>query len=190
MFLSCIPFLAFFISFFESKFLSGARFLVIFLLPKQLWHMWVCWQWIFWFCLIVCLFLIYFWSIFLLDMQFLVDLFFCFFKYFKGITTFSSNFIDFWLEVCYKYFLPLCVMFFWSFFPPSHCFQDFLSFFFFSSLFLAFFSRCTHSSVLAWRIPGIGERGGLPSVGLHRIGHDWRDLAAAAAACSCKEDQL
>ena len=30
----------------------------------------------------------------------------------------------------------------------------------------------THSSVLAWRIPGIGEPGGLPSVGLHRVGHD------------------
>ena len=38
----------------------------------------------------------------------------------------------------------------------------------------------THSSVLAWRIPGTGEPGGLPSVGLHRIGHDWSDLAAAA----------
>ena len=30
----------------------------------------------------------------------------------------------------------------------------------------------THSSVLAWRIPGTGEPGGLPSMGLHRIGHD------------------
>ena len=39
----------------------------------------------------------------------------------------------------------------------------------------------THSSVLAWRIPGMGEPGGLPSVGLHRVGHDWSDLAAAAA---------
>ena len=38
-----------------------------------------------------------------------------------------------------------------------------------------------HSSVLAWRIPGIGEPGGLPSMGSHRVGHDWRDLAAAAA---------
>jgi len=38
----------------------------------------------------------------------------------------------------------------------------------------------THSSVLAWRIPGMGEPGGLLSVGLHRIGHDWSDLAAAA----------
>ena len=40
----------------------------------------------------------------------------------------------------------------------------------------------THSSVLAWRIPGTGEPGGLPSLGLHRIGHDWSDLPAAAAA--------
>ena len=36
----------------------------------------------------------------------------------------------------------------------------------------------THSSVLAWRIPGTGEPGGLPSMGSHRVGHD---LAAAAA---------
>ena len=40
----------------------------------------------------------------------------------------------------------------------------------------------THSSVLAWRIPGMGEPGGLPSMGSHRVGHDWSDLAAAAAA--------
>ena len=39
----------------------------------------------------------------------------------------------------------------------------------------------THSSVLAWRIPGTGEPGGLPSTGSHRVGHDWSDLAAAAA---------
>ena len=38
----------------------------------------------------------------------------------------------------------------------------------------------THSSVLAWRILGIGEPGGLPSMGSHRVGHDWSDLAAAA----------
>ena len=37
----------------------------------------------------------------------------------------------------------------------------------------------THSSVLAWRIPGMAEPGGLPSMGSHRIGHDWSDLAAA-----------
>ena len=40
----------------------------------------------------------------------------------------------------------------------------------------------THSSVLAWRIPGTGEPGGLPSMGSHRVGCDWSDLAAAAAA--------
>ena len=38
----------------------------------------------------------------------------------------------------------------------------------------------THSSVLAWRIQGTGEPGGLPSMGSHRVGHDWSDLAAAA----------
>ena len=37
----------------------------------------------------------------------------------------------------------------------------------------------THSSVLAWRIPGMGEPGGLPSVGSHKVGHDWSNLAAA-----------
>ena len=39
----------------------------------------------------------------------------------------------------------------------------------------------THFSVLAWRIPGMVEPGGLPSMGSHRVGHDWSDLAAAAA---------
>ena len=38
----------------------------------------------------------------------------------------------------------------------------------------------THSSVLAWRIPGTEEAVGLPSMGLHRVGHDRSDLAAAA----------
>jgi hypothetical protein len=36
----------------------------------------------------------------------------------------------------------------------------------------------THSSVLAWRIPGTGKPGGLPSMGLHRVGHNGSDLAA------------
>ena len=40
----------------------------------------------------------------------------------------------------------------------------------------------THSSVLAWRIQGTGKPGRLPSMGLHRVGKDWSDLAAAAAA--------
>ena len=39
----------------------------------------------------------------------------------------------------------------------------------------------THSSVLAWRIPGTAEPGGLPAMGSHRVWHDWLDLAAAAA---------
>ena len=39
----------------------------------------------------------------------------------------------------------------------------------------------THSSALAWSIPGMGEPDGLLSMGLHRVGHDWRDLEAAAA---------
>ena len=39
-----------------------------------------------------------------------------------------------------------------------------------------------HSSVPAWRIPGTGEPGGLPSMGSHRVGHDWSKLAVAAAA--------
>ena len=40
----------------------------------------------------------------------------------------------------------------------------------------------TYSSVLAWRIPGTGEPGGLLSMGSHRVGHHLSDLAAAAAA--------
>ena len=40
----------------------------------------------------------------------------------------------------------------------------------------------THSRILAWRIPGMGEPGGLPSMGSHRVGHHWSNLAAAAAA--------
>ena len=39
-----------------------------------------------------------------------------------------------------------------------------------------------HSSILALRIPGMREPGGLPSMGSHRVGYDWSDLAAAAAA--------
>ena len=37
----------------------------------------------------------------------------------------------------------------------------------------------THSTVLAWRISGMGDAGGLPSMGSHRLGHDWSYLAAA-----------
>ena len=48
----------------------------------------------------------------------------------------------------------------------------------------------THSSVLAWRIPGTGEPGGLPSMGSHRVGHDWSGLAAAAAAILFTDSSL
>ena len=48
----------------------------------------------------------------------------------------------------------------------------------------------THSSVLALRIPETGEPGGLQSMGLHRVGHDWSDLAAAAAECALEELML
>ena len=49
----------------------------------------------------------------------------------------------------------------------------------------------THSSVLAWRIPGTGEPGGLPSMGSHRVRHDCSDLAAAAeAAAACFKNEL
>ena len=44
----------------------------------------------------------------------------------------------------------------------------------------------THSSVLAWRIPGTAKPGGLPSMGSHRVRYDWSDLAAAAATYQVK----
>ena len=42
----------------------------------------------------------------------------------------------------------------------------------------------THSSVLAWRIPGTGEPGGLPSLGSHRVGHNWSDLVVVVVVGS------
>ena len=56
--------------------------------------------------------------------------------------------------------------------------RDFTLFFHFHALEK---EMATHSSVLVWRTPGTGEPGGLPSMGSHRVGHDWSDLAAAAA---------
>ena len=41
-------------------------------------------------------------------------------------------------------------------------------------------AMATHSSILAWRIPGTEEPGGLPSTGSHRVRHDWSDLAASS----------
>ena len=48
----------------------------------------------------------------------------------------------------------------------------------------------THSSIFAWRIPGMEEPGGLPSMESHRAGHDWSDLATAAAAALGKEKAM
>ena len=48
----------------------------------------------------------------------------------------------------------------------------------------------THSSILAWRIPGMGEPGGLPSMGLHRVRHDWSDLAVAVADSILKSGDI
>ena len=48
----------------------------------------------------------------------------------------------------------------------------------------------THSSVLAWRIPGMGEPGGLPSMGSDRVRHNWSNLAAAAAGKTFIGDML
>ena len=47
-----------------------------------------------------------------------------------------------------------------------------------------------HSSTLAWRIPGMGEPGWLPSMGSHRVRHDWSDLAAAALSASIRHMAL
>ena len=44
---------------------------------------------------------------------------------------------------------------------------------------IAIQEMATHSSILAWRVPGTEEPGGLLSMGLHRVGHDWSDLTAA-----------
>ena len=63
----------------------------------------------------------------------------------------------------------------------SSCFWTRLSDFTFAFHFHALEKEmATHSSVPAWRIPGTGEPGGLSSMGLHRVRHDWSDLAAVS----------
>ena len=54
----------------------------------------------------------------------------------------------------------------------------------------SFLEMATHSSVLAWRILVMGKPHGLPSMGLHRGGHDWSDLATAAAAAAFSSSTL
>ena len=84
---------------------------------------------------------------------------------------FSSSVKDAYL---FSYFL------FWSFYISMKN-PDFPFTFHFHALEK---EMATHSSVLAWRIPGTGEPGGLPSIRSHRVGHDWSKLAAAAAAAA------
>ena len=48
----------------------------------------------------------------------------------------------------------------------------------------------TYSSVIAWRIPRMGEPGGLLSMGSHRVGHDWSDLSVAAAVPYVRRNYL
>ena len=48
-------------------------------------------------------------------------------------------------------------------------------------------AMATHSSTLAWGIPGTGETGGLPSMGSYIVGHDWSNLAAAVGSLKKKE---
>ena len=54
----------------------------------------------------------------------------------------------------------------------------------------AFHTLVTHSSILAWKIPGTEEPGGLLSMESHRVGHSWSDLAAAAAAAAAHASKL
>ena len=51
-------------------------------------------------------------------------------------------------------------------------------------------AMATHSSTLAWEIPWTEEPGGLPSMALHRVRHDWRNLAAAAATAQSRKELL
>ena len=48
----------------------------------------------------------------------------------------------------------------------------------------------THSSVLAWRIPATADPGGLPSMGSHRVGHDWSDLVVVVVMIYIKNIPL
>ena len=96
-------------------------------------------------------------------------------KYFDNSTLIfiSTEIYDFLAHVLNSWFVL------WSVFP------EFLWHFLMISHNVAIYTLLTHSSVLAWRIPGTGEPGGLPSLGSHRVGHDWSDLAAAAALPCC-----
>ena len=95
----------------------------------------------------------------------------------------------------YKNKTPIYVVYIFYFYKYFNLFIKFLLYIFnlFLFNFLRHWEACgilvpiyltglTHSSVLAWRIPGTGKPGGLPCMGSHRVGHDWSDLAVAAVA--------
>ena len=94
---------------------------------------------------------------------------------------FFSFFLNFWKFNYASWFFFCFVLFFFFFFFRFIIFEVFFTFHFHALE----KEMATHSSVLAWRIPRMGEPGGLPSMGLHRVGHDWSDLAAAAASWVC-----
>ena len=72
----------------------------------------------------------------------------------------------------------------WGFLVPTEKFKDMFQIAMYIPLEK---EMATHSSVLAWRIPGTGEPGGLPSMGSHRVGHDWSDSAAAGLCFIAKQ---
>ena len=94
--------------------------------------------------------------------------------------TFGSSWLTYCWSLAWRILsitLLVCEM------SPSHDHRTRLSNFTFPFHFHALGKElATHSSILAWRIPGTGEPGGLLSMGSHRVGHDWSDLAAAAPA--------
>ena len=90
------------------------------------------------------------------------------------VFSFAFSFSSFlsYFKACQTTILPFCISFSWGwswFLSPIQCHE-------------------LPSRVLAWRIPGTEEPGRRTSMGSHRIGHDWSDLAAAVAGnISCKD---
>ena len=78
--------------------------------------------------------------------------------------------VSFAVQMLCRFFLAWCRLSDFTFIYPFHELQK---------------EMATHSSVLVWRIPGTGEPGRLPSMGSHRVRHDWSDLAAAAVLLLC-----
>ena len=73
----------------------------------------------------------------------------------------------------FRIYLCSIIGVFFSLYIISHCQeQKHILFWEYSDIILIYLASQTHSSVLAWRIPGTGEPGGLPSMGSHRVGHD------------------